>query len=77
LFPLFLPTPIHVALSQTSYFEIEINESRENSELGLRGKDSNGVARPMSFMGTQLTMAGLAGWGVWLVKEDFKAKLGF
>jgi uncharacterized membrane protein YecN with MAPEG domain len=49
---------------------------RRDSELGLRGKDSNGVARPMSFMGTQLLMAGLAGWGVWLVKDDFKAKMG-
>jgi len=49
---------------------------RENSELGLRGKDSNGVARPMSFAGTQLFMAGLAAWGVWLVKEEFKTKLG-
>jgi len=45
-------------------------------ELGLRGKDSNGVARPISFMGTQMTMAWLAGWGFWLVKDQVKAKLG-
>jgi len=44
-------------------------------EIGLRGKDSNGVARPMSFMVTQITMAGLASWGAWLVKDKFKMKL--
>jgi hypothetical protein len=47
-----------------------------NSELGLRGKDSNGIARPMSFIVIQLTMAGLVGWGVWLVNDEFRSKLG-
>jgi len=45
-------------------------------ELGLRGKDSNGIARPISFMGTQLIVAGLAGWGAWMVKDEARAKLG-
>ncbi|CAF9908893.1 MAG: hypothetical protein HETSPECPRED_008761 [Heterodermia speciosa] len=37
-------------------------------EFGLRGSKTMGIGRPVAFYGTQAVVAGLAGWGLWLVK---------
>ena len=37
-------------------------------EFGLRGKGTLGVGRPISLVGTQGVLAGLAAWSTYLVK---------
>ena len=37
-------------------------------ELGLKGPKTLGAGRPIGYWGTQAVIAGLAGWGGWLVK---------
>jgi hypothetical protein len=37
-------------------------------EVGLKGKDSIGVGRPLAYFGTLGTMASLSAWSAYLVK---------
>ena len=37
-------------------------------EIGLKGKDSIGIGRPLAYFGTLGTMAGLSAWSAYLVK---------
>ena len=37
-------------------------------ELGLRGKETLGMGRPVGLFGTQGVLAGLAAWTAYLVK---------
>lgn len=37
-------------------------------EIGMKGQNTIGIGRPVGYYGTQVILAGLAGWGTWLVK---------